>query len=303
MKRSALATVPLVASALAAGFQSAGGKQIRGWQGKGGKEVAFIGACSFTETDMHCWNADGDADAALTERVSTFYKNTPYADLRFSYGKKNRLAVFRVTGDMWVMAQNPSGSRLPATSTAADDGRTLLAVSVSVDLGAASASLALTVDSGTDSIVDVPAKKGMNTTLGGTLFEIGSVDDGHDPDFTYGAPDYLRTSKSCTILVGSNVSVAGGPPFEATALDRSKKPIRYVDKQGHPVEPKAAKATSDGTDKPIDALWLWEPWLTGAPELYRMIFNIDPGDLAYVRISKVDYKSVPIVGIPLEPHS
>ena len=228
MNRVAVAAVPLMAVALGAGIQSVAGPRIRGWEGTVGQRVDFVGACSFSEDRIQCWNENGEAEVALAERLQTFYRSDPDAELAYRGGRKNRVAVFRVIGDMSVGAPG-----LAQTSIPDEGGRKLLAVRFSADRDATEGSLALKVDTSEVEPVVIPLKTGEKATIGGVSVDIGDISESAVNGALWGRPD-IAMERSCSFLVGWNASVTADPPFDLTPLDRDKKEIKFVDAKGRP---------------------------------------------------------------------
>jgi hypothetical protein len=300
MNRTALWAVPVLGTALAAGFQSAGNDSKKSWVASDGRKIEFVAACSYTESGIRCRLENGDADKALEARLETYFKTDANALLSFEYGRKNRLLVLRAPRDTWIIVKDPSRHPERTYLVKEGDGPDLIVVPVDVDKDASEASLTFLVSDTKEKPVDLPLKKSRKVTVGGATIEF--VDDGaqelspNDPFAGF----YSVEGKWCSITFASSVLETDYPPFIMMPLDSRKEPIDYVDRLGKPVETKLGKrlAESGGFDGRIK--WFWHRPYPGLAEVYRAFYSTAPQSIAFLRVSRTNFKTVTFSELPLD---
>ena len=295
MKRAAFLGAPAVTVALAAGYLTGQGAGVRVWEGSKGKKLDFVGVCSYAEAGVRCWDTTGKPYPELSARVESYFGKRDAAPLTFKYGLKNRLAVFRAIGRFGVEFDDEFARKLSSWSMPEAGGATLFAAAFSTGVDDTVAALVLKVDTGSDEKADVRVKPGQVAVVHARPFQVlevgepaSALDSGKGPIW--------QPWQACAILFDSNLPWQSEFPFAMTPLNARKEEIRWVDSKGRPavgVSPPAAGFES--------VLWEWQRPYENIPEIVRVVYNVACADLAYLRVSRVVYVSVPVPNVPLEP--
>jgi hypothetical protein len=300
MKKLALAGAAVIAMACVAGFQAVEAPSVKVWEGSDGNRVDLVGVCDVNERGVRCWDPNGADDAALASRFAERARSDGDANLRFTYGHKNRWAVLQVTGDAEVRTRSGWGTWVWSGDNPAGSGTKLAVAQVVAPSDAEQGSVSIQVGSVTGSPVVVRARAGETANVGGALFQIVQVGESSWSMRFPGAFEWTE-SKSCFVIAGSDVATRPDPAFVAAPLDSEGREILYVDSKGHPVGSKNSHTGPDATNKDEAVTYQCDSPYMEVPEVCRMFFNLDRRSLAYLRVKREVWRTVLVSRIPLDP--
>lgn len=264
--------------------------------------VELQGACSVTPDTVSCWDVKGKPDADLAEKVKAYYIVNPNTELRYRFGFKNRVVVFKTSGigngglslrlddpNFMQPGQIPSNpmnneptlqwfgiARDPADTTA----------SVSFDLG-------LTFGGGT-----VPLKVGATGKVGNMTVRIEDIKSAPDRS-GYGYP--MRKQKAWTVSVavkgfpGATVPTMNGRPMGLYGGE-----IGSVNHNGNPGPAGRTNVFLNG-----DSNIRYGPGLeviegAGTPH-QKLFLGVNPEKVSTLQFNPMGQRKVTITGIPLDP--
>ncbi len=213
---------------------------VAGSYDTGSSKIEIEGGCKVTEDSVNCWKADGSDYPELEQKVKkSFDDPNGYGtgQLRISYGKKNRVIVFKTTqsrtrsadgGHASIMQvgeeQNGSFMHLelnePMTNTDMNQPYVRLeARGVSAETTATSTSARLTVSTTAPERPDIECKVGASGVVGGQTFTLVAIEP-HKPDPAMygGMPNQGPQCLSARVRVGSRF----------TSMHRRKRPMVQV---------------------------------------------------------------------------
>ncbi|MFY9234741.1 MAG: hypothetical protein WAO58_09815 [Fimbriimonadaceae bacterium] len=275
------------------------------YQGENGFLIEGIGVCSATDSTVECWDMDGRLNPELTERVrANFIANR--ATIPLAFGRKNRfLAVRQSVGSSASL--RIEGANYQWSHTLSSNEERIELLLASVEPGDKEASiLSTTFNEEPPTSVDISLKKGARASALGFEFEIGEVGLAKPKD---AAP--LRSwqppeGQRWRIVLG-NLQVQ--PPYgsirhELIAKDGSK--IQYVDVKGNAIRDLkfindrgvANQSAGPGERQYHPSFVTPGTYVAAATAL---ITNVNPSQVAKLRITLHKQMDILIYGFPLDP--
>lgn len=227
---------------------------VAGSYDTGSNKVEIEGGCKVTEDSVNCWRADGSDYPELEQKVKkSFDDPNGYGrgQIRISYGKKNRVIVFKTTqsrtrsaegGHASIMQvgddQNGSFMNLelnePMTNTDMNQPYVRLeARGVSAEPTATSTTARLTVSTTAPERPDIECKVGASGVVGGQKFTLFSIEPYKPEPGMYGGmpnqgPQWKLTFKRSG-TTGKQIH------FYASPKAANGSSISYVTETGDPV--------------------------------------------------------------------
>lgn len=331
MRKSYIAVLTLSTTVAVVGFQGQNiVNAVGGRYEAGNLSVQTLGACSYTVDAISCWDLEGKPSPSLSERLESHYLGSNGNDLQFKFRRKNRLVVVRTTGmnGNSVSLQTDQGGYGGSGQIYDSQGQTSLQwLNLAVDSSATTANIQATVyNASLVKNLDLNFRKGEKAVFQGSNIEIGSATPlpkvkrrGDRPRYEvfdgqrgYGYIAEGRDQGSWwTIAIGAD-PVAGGQMLGISQpMDKTGKPILYVDKDGKIVSPVKylESVPKDPNGQVIYGATQSSKYFqarfqsanSNVPSTQTILTNIDPSEIAKVRLSYNPPTVVRFTDIPLDP--
>jgi len=331
MRKSYIAVLAFSVAGVVAGFQGQNIVDAVGGRYEAGNlSVQALGACSYTVDSISCWDLEGKPNPSLSQRLESHYLGSNGNDLQLKFRRKNRFVIVQLTGmnGNSVSLQNDQGNYSGSGQIYDYQGQTSLQwLILATEPSKATATIQATVyNSSQAKYLDVAFQKGEKAVFQGSNIEIGSAkplpkvkahNDGpnnqvFDGQRGYGYMGDGRGQGSWwTVSVGAD-TVAGGQMLGISQpMDKSGKPILYVDKDGKIVTPvmyleslpKDPNGQVPYNVNPSSKYFpaRFQPSNSNVPSTQTVMTNIDPSQIAKVRFSYNPPVIVRFSDIPLDP--
>jgi hypothetical protein len=282
------------------------------YEGEGAK-IEGVGACSITPEKITCWDMNGAPAPEFAERIRSYYLGQPQ-EVSFKFGKKNRYLLVRTSGtaslyiEGVVQADRTSSNQLNYASNG-EPVLHWLGAAVESDRDKAAVRVVLNNLPG-PAPVDLPFRPGTKANYDGVTLEVASwAKAKKEQQPTYNPYGGLPpNSELWQIVFGSSTQ---NHPFSYMPIGKDGKPIQYVDLKGMPVSgvkyleenPNSNRGYAPGqlqTNSKYRVAY-FQPSGAAADGAFTMLSNIDPSQIASIKLSSVRSKTIQIEGFPLDP--
>lgn len=325
MRKSTLATILVFSAGIAAAHQSRIAQEVApgGHYDVGnGISVDALGACSFDNEGLHCWDMDGKSNTTWGERIQGYYLGGNN-DLQFKLRRKNRLLVLKMTGQNGgISIQGPNGGYGQSGQISDSSmGTTIYWIGLGFDPQDKVGQVQInSYNQNSTTTKDIPLKKGQTVTFEGVKIEIGAVEpakegQGVQPfDGSYFVTNNssLRganriTQKAWSLILGYDAT-ANSPSFGYQPLDKDGKPILYVDAKGNAISAVQfleQNPNPRGFGMPQQSSKYFpvrvEQRNSSVPGAMSMFMNVNPEKVSALRLTASHQRLIRFEGFPLDP--
>lgn len=265
--------------------------------------VEVAGACTITPDTVTCWDDDGKPSPDLSEKVKAYYIVNSNAEVRYRFGRKNRVIVIKKSGT----ANGRAGYLTPAENGIYSSGQIGQNSSgnepyyewyaIDVDPNATTTSLAfnLSLSFGTGGVI---LREGAEVKVGAMTVHVDSIKPA--PDRPVWGRNGLK-QKAWTIGVTiKGFPSAVVPNMNGQLFDTAGNVIPSVDASGNPASNSAM--FSGGMGNRSRTFEAGPSVVSGSGSSKQELFiGVNPGKVGSILFSPSGTRKVTFTGIPLDP--
>jgi len=316
VQRTIPITLAIVGGIIVTGFASklddplASVSSSKSYQSPALGSIDLQGACSVTPDVISCWNADGVADSTLTEKIKAFYIVESSNELRYKFGRKNRLVVFKrppqsYGGPEYVSnVMTPSGGYLGSAGQIGMNGggRDPFLEWYAIDSAPTdtTTSVVFNINIGIGS-VKVPLREGAEGQTGTMKVHINSIKPGPDRQVWIGGSNHKQRAWTVSVAI-SGFPGAIQPNMIGNILDLNGAPVNRVDDSGNPLSDKPTRNGASTVYLPPAGFDASLQILAGAgTTTQELSLTVNPAKASAISFNPAGLRKVTITDIPLDP--
>ena len=269
--------------------------------------IESLGACSITPDTVTCWDASGAADPSLTEKVKAYYIVDSNAEVRYRFGRKNRLLVFKRpsnfrSGSYMSAFHSGNGGYLNNGGQIGANGRGnepyIEWYNFDADPSEATATIEADINIGLGSGT-VPLKEGAEGKVGPLTIHVNSIRPAADRTSWN---DVRSKQKSWAVSV--TVSGYQGPTMPSLGgrvLDANGISILRVNANGIPLPESSNRGVVSGYQPPAGFDAALQGGMGNSGSTVSLALSVNPSKASALSLTATGIRKVKITDIPLDP--